>query len=398
MAPKLVKIKPSNASTSKGAAEGLPQWVQWGIVDWWRAPREDVRVKIFTRWAWARIGILTAGAGVLILWYAREAVSMPGESYKGSLPVPSETEAQVAEKLREYVYMLCEGGGRHFKNPEGLKAAEGRISTVFENLGYSVSLEAAPAPDGISGVSFHNIVAEKRGRGDEIVIFGAHYDTPAGVPGCGADDNASGVAGILELARLMSTTEHERTIRFVAFVNEEPPFFRTANMGSAVYAKACRGRGEKIEGMVCLEMIGYYDNEPDSQKYPYPLEGFLTHFYPENGNFIAFVGNFSSKSLLKGMLRGFRENSTFPSEGVLLPQWVPGADWSDHRSFWNEGYDAIMVTDTALYRNHRYHTGLDSPDSLDYDKMSRVVVGLWKAGSHLAGEVRKPASGEIPGF
>lgn len=345
-----------------------------------------MKLKVFSPSAAARIGIFAASIGLLGLWCLLTVVSMPGENYQGPDLELSEDEREVADKLRQRIDMLCATGGRHFQNPTGLKSAERGIFIELKKLGYDVWMEAVPAPTEIEGAGFHNIIAERRGSSlaPEIVLVGAHYDTTAGVPGCGADDNASGVAGMLELARLLADRQPERTIRFVAFVNEEPPFFRTAHMGSAVNAKGCRKLGEKIVGMLCLEMIGYYDDAPNSQKYPYPLEWVLGWFYPDRGNFIAFVGNFASKKLLHQTVRVFRENSSFPSEGVVLPQWVPGVDWSDHRSFWAEGYPAIMVTDTAIYRNHRYHTGLDSPESLDYEKMAKVVTGLSYVVSQLA--------------
>lgn len=156
------------------------------------------------------------------------------------------------------------------------------------------------------------------------------------------------------------------------FPNEEPPLFQTAEMGSLIYAKACRAANDNIVAMLSLETIGYYRDEPDTQKYP-PLIGGL---FPSEGNFIAFVSNPSSRALLKRVVAIFREHAAFPSEGAALPSGVPGVGWSDHWAFWQVGYPALMVTDTAPFRNPNYHQPTDTPDTLDYDRMARVVDGL----------------------
>ncbi len=336
-------------------------------------------IRAFTRMAFVRIAALLLFVGGVAGWLVVDGISMPEESYRGELPVLSEEQREVSANLSSYVDDLCQFGGRNYQNPEGLQGAAGFINSNFQKSGYMPAYEKVAAPSGdLENFAFYNIVAEKRGfkRPDEIIVIGAHYDSAADVGGCGADDNASGVAGVLELARLLAGVQLDRTVRFVAFVNEEPPFFRTQYMGSAVHANNSRTNGENIVGMFSLEMIGYYDQGEGSQKYPYPLDTILPRFYPTRGDFIAFVGDLSSKKLLRSSIGAFRKNSMFPSEGISLPSWVTGVDWSDHRSFWEVGYPAVMVTDTSLYRNHRYHTPLDTPESLDYEKMARVVVGL----------------------
>jgi Zn-dependent M28 family amino/carboxypeptidase len=207
-------------------------------------------------------------------------------------------------------------------------------------------------------------------KASEIVVVGAHYDTVDECPG--ADDNASGVAALLELARLLKDSHPARTIRFVAFVNEEPPWFQTDNMGSLVYAKAVRAKNENVVAAVSLESIGMYSDQPGSQQYPAGF-GF---FYPKQGNFISFIGNFSSRGLVRQAIKSFRQNAAFPSEGVAAPAAVPGVSWSDHWSFWRQGYPAIMVTDTAPFRNKNYHLPGDQANTLDYDRTARVVDGL----------------------
>jgi Zn-dependent M28 family amino/carboxypeptidase len=186
---------------------------------------------------------------------------------------------------------------------------------------------------------------------------------------------------MLELARLMAAAKPARTVRFVAFVNEELPFYRTGEMGSRLYARRSRERGENIVAMLSLETIGYYSDRPGSQRYPFPLG----LFYPGTGNFLAFVSNLGSRPLLHRALRAFRRHAAFPSEGVAAPAFIPGVDWSDHWSFWAEGYGAIMVTDTAPYRYPYYHTAHDTPDKVDYERLARVVTGLHGMLVELAG-------------
>jgi Zn-dependent M28 family amino/carboxypeptidase len=207
-------------------------------------------------------------------------------------------------------------------------------------------------------------------RAREIVLAGAHYDTVPGSPG--ADDNASGVAAILELARLLRDSKPSRTMRLVAFVNEEPPLFFWGEMGSKGYARAARARGDDIRVMLSLEMLGCYSDRPGSQGFP-PL---LKYFYPRQGNYIAFVSNVRSRQALRAAFAAFRAGSDFPAEKLAAPAWVPGIGWSDQLSFWREGYPAAMVTDTAFHRYRHYHQPTDTPEKLDYARMARVVQGL----------------------
>ena len=204
----------------------------------------------------------------------------------------------------------------------------------------------------------------------QIVVVGGHYDSVAGCPG--ANDNGTGVAATLALAQAFASRKLSRTLRFVAFVNEEPPYFQTEQMGSLVYARACRARGEKIVAMLSLETIGYYRDEPGSQQYPFPI-GFL---YPKTGNFIAFVGNTASRRLVKKVTASFRRQVQFPAESGAFPSALPGIGWSDHWAFWQMGYPALMVTDTAPFRYPYYHTPHDTPDKVDYEPFTRTTAGL----------------------
>lgn len=217
-------------------------------------------------------------------------------------------------------------------------------------------------------------------RPSEIIVIGTHYDSVRGSPG--ANDNASGVAALLEIGRALKGASLGRTVRLVAFVNEEPPFFYWGEMGSGVYAKAARRRGDDIRLMMSLEMLGAYSDRPGSQGYP----PFLGWFYPDRANFIAFVSNLSSRHGLRRTVAAFRSASAFPSEYLIAPGIVPGVSWSDQLSFWREGYPALMVTDTAFHRYPHYHTAQDTPDKLDYVRMAQVVEGLAKAIAMLAND------------
>ena len=292
-----------------------------------------------------------------------------GKKYKCALLPLTDAEVESNLLLKSWVEALAGGiGERNTLHHEQLTRAADFIADNFRHWGWSVRRDEFMA----DGVPVANIEAELVGgrRKDEIVIVGAHYDSPQGSPG--ADDNASGVAALLELARRFERSKPERTIRLVAFVNEEPPYFRTELMGSRVYARRARERGERITAMICLESIGYFDVRPGSQHYPPPLQ----RFYPDRADFICFAGNFRSLPLFRRCLRTFRKTTGFPSEGLIGPESVPGLDWSDHWSFWQERYPAIMITGTAFLRNPHYHLPSDTPEKLDFDRLARVVGGI----------------------
>lgn len=275
----------------------------------------------------------------------------------------------LAGRLRRHVERLAgDIGERHVLRPQALAAAERYIAEALRGLGYEVTRQNYAA----QGVDCANleVTIDGSGHAGEIVLAGAHYDTVPGSPG--ADDNASGVAAVLELARLLRGAAPSRTIRLVAFVNEEPPFFFWGEMGSKVYARAARARGDDIRVMLSLEMLGCYSDQPGSQGYP-PL---LKHFYPAQGDYIAFVSNLRSRRALRSAFDAFRAASDFPAEKLAAPALVPGIGWSDQLSFWREGYPAAMVTDTAFHRYRHYHRPTDTPEKLDYERMARVVEGL----------------------
>ncbi len=287
--------------------------------------------------------------------------------------------ADLELRLRRHVDALAgDIGERNVRRPSALHAAEAYIAGEFAGLGCEVVRQTYLA-DGVESSNLE-ISLPGGGRASEIVLVGAHYDTVPGSPG--ADDNASGVAGLIEIARALREVRPSRTIRLVAFVNEEPPFFFWGEMGSKIYAQAARRRGDDIRLMLSLEMLGFYSDGPRSQDYP-PL---LRWFYPERGNFIAFVSNLRSRRALRNWVRVFRKHSDFPSESLASPAIVPGVSWSDQLSFWRAGYPAVMVTDTAFYRYPHYHRSTDTPDRIRYPEMARVVDGLARAIAAFASE------------
>ena len=299
------------------------------------------------------------------------------DSTKPAFDAAGRASTVTAEVLRAHVYKLAvEIGERNVFRPQALHAAADYIRREWSAQGYEVVSQAYVA----EGVRSENLQVTRVGKGhtDEIILIGAHYDSVRGSPG--ANDNASGVAALLELSRAFAMLEPKRTVRFVAFVNEEPPFFYWGAMGSKVYVKAARARGDNIRLMISLEMLGYYSNQPGSQRYP-PL---LKYFYPDQANFIAFVSNLASRKPLHGLVAAFRAHSDFPVEHLATFEWVPGVAWSDQLSFWRQGYPALMVTDTAFYRYPHYHTPQDTPEQLNYQAMARVVDGLAKALALLA--------------
>lgn len=295
---------------------------------------------------------------------------MPGRSFSGPLPELSASELLLKDHLHAHVEMLAEKiGERNVWQYENLQRAADYIQGHFNQDGLSTRLLAYQ----LDGKTVYNIEAEIPGLDDAsgIIVVGAHYDSV--IHTYGANDNGSGVAALLELAHLFKDSKPGKTLRFVAFVNEEPPFFKSSRMGSQVYVRQALQRGDRFVGMISLETIGYYTSEPLSQWFPLPL---LRYFYPERGDFVALVGNLRSRKLLKRSVKAFRSRDVFPSQGIVAPGWLPGVDWSDQWSFWKIGCPSIMVTDTALFRYPYYHSVHDTPDKLNYDALTRVVRGM----------------------
>ncbi len=278
-------------------------------------------------------------------------------------------------ELRRYVEILADDiGERNVPFAyDNLRRAEEFIEAELRRFGYSVSRQRFRA----DGKECANLEVVLGGRENDVLVVGAHYDTAPGTSG--ADDNASGVASLLLISKALKGRRLRREVRIVFFTNEEPPYFQTYLMGSLVYARAL---GKKVYGMISLESIGYYTEEPNSQSYPC---FFFRFFYPTVGNFIGFVSNLSSKRFLERAFSYFKEATDFPAEKGAVPGWIPGAGWSDHWSFWQVGAPAIMITDTAPFRNPYYHTPLDTPDKIDFRSLAEVTRGLIHMVIRLAG-------------
>jgi Zn-dependent M28 family amino/carboxypeptidase len=305
-------------------------------------------------------------------------ILMPGRSFRGPLPPLSEAEQQLAARLQADLQHL--GGDLGDRNilfrPTQLREAAGWIEASFREAGLEVTrqdYEVTRQDLRIEGATCTNLVAELPGttHPEQILVVGAHYDSVSGCPA--ANDNGTGVVALLALGRALAGTGHPRTLRLVAFANEEPPWFQTRHMGSLVYARSCEASGDQIFGMLSLETMGCYSDDKGSQQYPVPGLGLL---YGTRGNFIAFVGNVGSSKLIRRVVGTFRRRAAFPSQGAALPASIPGVGWSDHWSFWQAGYRALEVTDTAPYRYAHYHKVTDTPDKVDHERLARVTLGL----------------------
>lgn len=329
------------------------------------------RVKIRNRSGWYYIQLAIFGLLILTVLFLLPfpAVKMPGRSFTAKLPALSPEELELSRNLKKHVIKLASDiGDRNYLKPIALKEAADYIRKEASEIGLSAKSQYFRYDDRL----FENIEFELPGSSDsdEIILLGAHYDS-CDCPG--ANDNGSGVAALLELARILKDKPLRKTVKFVAFTNEEH-YFGSNGMGSYYYAKRCRQRKENISVMLALETIGYYSDENGSQKFPFGLK----YFYPDRGNFIAFVSDTDSKAMLKKVVKTFRQSAKFPSQGLAAPRWIKGVSWSDHEQFWKQGYKALMVTDTAPFRYPHYHKASDTPDKIDYDKTAMVVFGLSK--------------------
>lgn len=259
---------------------------------------------------------------------------------------------------------------RHGSTPDVLNAAADFIEQEFLALGFHV--ESMPYVS--DGAKVRNLVVGKAGSGPEqpCIVVGAHYDTVVGTPG--ADDNASGIAGLLELARLLKNHPTRHPITFVAFPHEEPPYFFTQQMGSRQYTKGLKEKGTKVLAMLALEMLGYAGDKY-RQIYPAPLMRTLGR-YSKYGNYIALVGNLRSLGVMSVVRTAMREKGSVVVESLSAPGFLPPLFLSDHSSFWKAGYPALMVTDTAFLRNPHYHKASDTADTLNYDFLAKVVVAV----------------------
>jgi Zn-dependent M28 family amino/carboxypeptidase len=302
---------------------------------------------------------LLIGVGLISACSATKQVSPALE------PAPPELVAA----MRGHVEALAgDIGGRGLERPASMRAAAAYVREVWTGQGYAVEITSYE----VDGQQVDNLAVEIPGQSPELVIIGAHYDTCEQNPG--ADDNASGVAALLELSDRLRGLAPDRTILFVAFANEEPPYFKDpASMGSSVYAERLRAEGREVAAMLSLESIGYFREEPGSQHYP----AIIAPLYPDTGDFIAVVGKNRSRPLVRAVVDGLERHGPVGVESIAAPATITGIDWSDHWSFWQQGWPAaVMITDTAVYRNPNYHRPTDTPDTLDYERLAWVVVAL----------------------
>jgi len=285
-------------------------------------------------------------------------IRMPGQSYRGELAALDSAQRQYQTQLqRDLAILAGDIGERNVFIHTALEKASAFLQDELKQAGFTPDLQQYE----IMGTTVANIEVEIKGvtHPKEIVVIGAHYDSVAGSPG--ANDNGTGSVSVLALARAFANSTPARTLRFLLFVNEEPPFFMKEGMGSLAYARRCRERKEDIVAMVSLETMGHFDDRKGSQKYPVPF----SLFYPSSGNFIAFVGNTGSRDLVRRSIQTFRMRARFPSEGIAT--------------------FGFMVTDTAPFRYPHYHQMTDVPDQVDYARLARVVAGLEHVIAELAG-------------
>src|SRR6185369_9998410 len=296
--------------------------------------------------------VLTA----LWFWVTQPLLSRANPGSAGTVD-PSRLEAHVRK-------LSIELGPRDLDHIENLDRVAAYIKDELNQTSGYVSEQAYR----VQGQTYRNVVAQFGPESEERIIVGAHYDTAGALPG--ADDNASGVAGLIELARLLGGQQLPLRVELVAFSLEEPPYFRTTGMGSSVHAESLHNQHVQVRAMISLEMIGCFSDAPGSQSFP---AGVLSAFYPSKGNFIAVVGRPGDGLLVRKMKSSMRNATSLPVYSINAPRFVAGVDFSDQLNYWEAGYSAVMITDTAFYRNRNYHTAKDTADQLDYNRMAMVV-------------------------
>jgi hypothetical protein len=310
--------------------------------------------------------VLIAVAGSLV-WYS---IVFPRQPFRGPLPPLSSEEADLSRRLNAHVTAVA-GRAHNLDLYADLESAARHIEATLTDLGYAPQRQEYVE----RGRSVRNIevVIEPSGSGGDVesYVVGAHYDSAGFSPG--ANDNGTGVAATLELGRLLRDLKpRESRLRLVFWVNEEYPFGKTERMGSYLHAKALKERGERVIGAISLETIGYFSDETGSQLFPSPFN----LVYEDRGNFVAFVGLPGSRSFVHQAIGAFRRHTAFPSIGGVAPDFIKGIGSSDHWSYHQMGYPALMVTDTAPFRNPQYHKTTDLPDTVDYQSLARVTKGI----------------------
>lgn len=325
-------------------------------------PPRRLRLALFATVLALLLGLPSAA----LLW----ATSVPGRSWAGALPPLTPAEAALATRLERHVRAVA-SEPHNVGQPEALGRSMRAIEDSLAALGYTVGRQQIDEAGGLPVANLEAVVEPADARAGTLVV-GAHYDSAGAAPG--ANDNGSGVAALIEIARALAPLRGRaaKRVRIVFFVNEEPPFFKTARMGSLVYARSLAGTGEHVEAMLALETLGCYSDTAGSQHYPAPLGA----LYPDTGNFVAFVGTVGARPLVRRAVADFRDFAPFPSVGGAAPAFLSGIDWSDHWSFGEVGVPALMITDTAPFRYPYYHSPADTPDKVDYARLARVTMGL----------------------
>jgi len=301
-------------------------------------------------------------------------------NWKGE-PLEKQMKAELSKMKKgmeldiEYLQKLGPRNSENDTSYKQLRQSEEWIREKWESQGYTVKKQTFS----YTGKEYSNLEIEIKGRiaPSEIIIVSAQYDTLPDSPG--ANNNGSGLAILFQLSQLLRKHNPERTLRLLNFVNEEDPFFGTEMMGSYQYAKSCRQRVEDIRVMLSLDALGVYKDEPGSQRLPFPF----SIFYPDRGNFLAFIGNLQSRKYMVEVSKGFKKGSSFPIKVGVAPEWAKGAAWSDHSSFWKFGYPGIMVTDTGGFRSPYHTTKEDTMEKLNFEAMSRIVIGMYTCAVHL---------------
>ena len=310
-----------------------------------------------------------------LLWIV--SIRMPGQSHQGPVPTPDAAEQATVERVRAHVETLAVTiGPRSFLQPAAVTAASDYIAREWSAMGLSVTRR--PYRAGGRAWDHLEVTIGPRTPGRGLLVVGAHYDGIADTPG--ADDNASGVAVLLEASRLLVASPPASAVRLVAFANEEPPWFWSDSMGSVAWLREARQRGDTIAAMLSIECVGYFTDTPGSQRYP-PILGW---FYPDVGNFLAVVGNVGSRALVHRVIADLRQHTPLPTAGAAAPSQLPGVGWSDHWAFWQEDVPAVMLTDAAPFRNPYYHQSGDVPAMLDFPRMARVAHGVARVTRTLA--------------
>jgi Zn-dependent M28 family amino/carboxypeptidase len=313
------------------------------------------------------VAVLCVGMVLTAYIYIKNPIITP-------ITYTSPTVQASKDRLYQHIDFLTDiQPARSFDNPQSLDTAANYIAFQLEKCKKATVTRQYFE---VKGKKFQNIIAifGDTATTAQRIVMGSHYDVCGDQ--AGADDNASAVAALLEIATLLeqNTQPLPYTIELVAYSLEEPPNFRTSNMGSYVHAKSLKDKGINVKLMICLEMLGYFSDAPSSQEYPV---GLLKAVYPTVGNFIGVVGNFKDRSLVKQLKKGLLKYSKVPVESINAPESLRGIDFSDHQSYWKMGYPALMITDTAFFRNPHYHQTTDTIDTLDFARMAEVVTGLY---------------------